>query len=179
MKTTTIAIIALVTVLVAACDDELPVPAPEISAIEALADEYLAALLERNPEMGTFLSIEGARHGRLSDLSLEALDEWQSREEVWLQTLLSIEEPDDVGSRDWVSYSILRETLEAAIARRVCRDELWQASDNNGWHRWLPFLFNIQPVGSEELQQQTLDRLGQVDDYIDSLIANLLSLIHI
>ena len=92
---------------------------------------------------------------------------------MWLQTLLSIEEPCDVGSRDWVSYSILRETLEAAIARRVCRDELWQASDNNGWHRWLPFLFNIQPVGSGELQQQALDRLGQDDDYIDSLIANL------
>lgn len=173
MKTTAIAALTLATLFATACSGDTPEAEPEISAIEALADEYLAALLERNPEMGTYLSIEGASHDRLTDLSLEALDEWQIREEAWLASLLSIDEPRDIGSRDWVSYGILRETLEGALARRICRDELWQASDNNGWHRGLPFLFGIQPVDTVEHRQQALDRLGQVDQYIDTLIANL------
>ena len=159
--------------IVAACSEEQPTPAQEVSAIEALADEYLAALMEYQPTMGTYLSIEGARHDRLPDLSLEAQAEWEQKELNWLEALLSIDEPTDIGSRDWVSYGILRETLEGAIARRVCRDSLWQASDNNGWHRSLPFLFSLQPVDSEDLRRQTLDRLGQVDEYIDTQIANL------
>jgi uncharacterized protein (DUF885 family) len=148
-------------------------PEPEISAVEALADEYLAALFEREPTLGTFYSIEGSSHDRLPDNSLEALSEWQRREDTWLATLKEIEEPSDIGSRDWVSYGILRESLESAVALRVCRDPLWQASDATGWHRDLPFLFDIQPVDTEPHRQQTLERLSAVDHFIDTEIANL------
>ena len=148
-------------------------PEPEISAVEALADEYLAALFEREPTLGTFYSIEGSSHDRLPDNSLEALSEWQQREDTWLATLKEIEEPSDIGSRDWVSYGILRESLESAVALRVCRDPLWQASDATGWHRDLPFLFDIQPVDTEPHRQQTLERLSAVDHFIDTEIANL------
>ena len=148
-------------------------PEPEISAVEALADEYLAALFEREPTLGTFYSIEGSSHDRLPDNSLEALSEWQQREDTWLATLKEIEEPSDIGSRDWVSYGILRESLESAVALRVCRDPLWQASDATGWHRDLPFLFDIQPVDTEPHRQQTLERLSTVDHFIDTEIANL------
>ena len=48
---------------IAACSDD--VAAPEKSRIEALADEVLEATLERYPAMGTYFSIEGARHDRL------------------------------------------------------------------------------------------------------------------
>ena len=157
----------------AGCSNGTPTTETKDSSIEVLADEYLAALLDYSATMGTFLSIEGARHDRLPDISLEALAKWQSQEELWLQRLLSIDEPIDIGSRDWVSYGVLRETLESSIARRVCQDELWQASDNNGWHRWLPFLFSTQPVDTDEYRQQVLARLGQFDDYIDTQIANL------
>ena len=148
-------------------------PEPEISEVEALADEYLAALFEREPTLGTFYSIEGSSHDRLPDNSLEALSEWQQREDTWLATLKEIEEPSDIGSRDWVSYGILRESLESAVALRVCRDPLWQASDATGWHRDLPFLFDIQPVDTEPHRQQTLERLSAVDHFIDTEIANL------
>ena len=55
----------------------------ENRSIEAIADEYLAALLERHPEMGTNYSLPGARHDRLSDNSPQALTAWQSREDAW------------------------------------------------------------------------------------------------
>ena len=77
---TKIWLLGLTCVLVAtACSNEAPEPEPEVSRIEALADEVLAATMERYPSMGTYYSIEGARHDRLFDNSLEALAEWQVR----------------------------------------------------------------------------------------------------
>jgi uncharacterized protein (DUF885 family) len=161
-----------------ACSNE-PAPVepeaaePEISAIEALADEYLAAVMDRYPTMGTYFSIEGAQHDRLFDNSLEAQSAWEAREDDWLARLNAIGSPADIGSRDWVTYGIMHEALASAVATRVCRSELWQASDNTGWHRNLPFIFEIQPVDTPEHRQQTLDRLREVPRYIDMEIANL------
>ena len=161
--------------VVAGCSREAPdVPEePAISAIEALADEYLEATLERNPSIGTQLSLEGARHDRLFDNSLDALADWQAREDAWFARLNAIPQPEDVGSRDWISYGILHEELSSGIASRICRNELWQASAATGWHRSLPFLFEIQPVDTAEHREQTLERLRQADNYIDTEIANL------
>lgn len=165
-------IIACLTV--AACEPSPTAePEPEVSAVEALADEYLAAVLERYPAMGTRLALEDATHDRLFDNSLEALADWQQREDAWFARLNAIPQPDAVGSRDWVSYGILHEELGSAIALRVCRNELWQASGFTGWHRGLPFLFEVQPVDTAEHRQQTLARLGAVDRFIDTEIANL------
>lgn len=163
--------------LVTACGQEATEPAaepePEVSAIEALADEFLAAVMDRYPALGTQLSLEGARHDRLYDNSLEALVEWQALEDAWFARLNDIPQPEDVGSRDWVSHGILHEELSSAIALRVCRNELWQASTATGWHRGLPFLFEIQPVDTAEHREQTLARLGEVGRFIDTEIANL------
>jgi uncharacterized protein (DUF885 family) len=155
------------------CSSEAPEPETEVSRIEALADAVLAATMERYPAMGTYYSIEGASHDRLYDNSLDVLAEWQAREDAWLTELNGIPEPEDIGSRDWVSYSILHEALESSIAARICRSELWRASSATAWHRNLPFIFEIQPVDTPELQQQAIDRLGEVDRYIDAEIANL------
>ncbi|MDJ0812399.1 MAG: DUF885 domain-containing protein [Woeseiaceae bacterium] len=152
-----------------------PTPDPEagISATEALADEFLAAVLERYPSLGTQLSLEGARHDKLFDNSLEALAEWQQREDAWFARLNTIPQPEAVGSRDWVTHGILHEELSSAIALRACRNELWQASSATGWHRGLPFLFEVQPVDTAEHREQTLARLGEVARFIDTEIANL------
>jgi len=169
------ALLALVAaLLVASCSSE-DTPAVELqpSRIEVLADEFLAATLDRYPTMATYISIEGARHDRLFDNSLEALAGYQAREDAWLAELNAIGSPEEIGSRDWVSYGIMHEELESSVATRVCRNELWQASSTTAWYRDLPFVFEIQPVDTPEMQQQTLSRLGEVATYIDGEIANL------
>jgi uncharacterized protein (DUF885 family) len=174
MRTTIrIALIATLGMIVAGCGQETAEPEPEISAIEALADDILAATMERYPAMGTYYSIEGARHDRLYDNSLDALAEWEAREDTWLAALNAIGSPEDVGSRDWVTYGILHENLASSVASRICRSELWQASATTAWYRRLPFLFEIQPVDTPDLQQQALARLGEVAGFIDTEIANL------
>ena len=173
-----IAIVAFCALLLSACQQETPVveePVKEAAQrdIEEIADEVLAAIMKRNPTMATSYSIEGARHDRLFDNSLAALADWQAREDAWLAELEAIGQPDEVGSRDWVTFGILHEELAASKAIRVCRKELWETSTTTAWYRGMPFVFDIQPLESDELKEQALARLGQVDEYIDNEIANL------
>jgi uncharacterized protein (DUF885 family) len=142
-------------------------------SIDAIADEYLAALLQRHPEMGTNYSIPGARHDRLTDNSLEALAAWQQREDTWLAELDRAGAPAAIGSRDWVTYGMLREALAASIGDRVCRSELWSVSSATGWHKQLPSVFEIQPVDTPELRRQVLNRLSNLAVYVDTEIRNL------
>ncbi len=162
-----------IAMFVGACSNDAPLTEPEASAIEALADEVLAATMQRYPAVATYYGTDGARHDRLFDNSLDALAVWEQQEDDWLARLNEIPAPDDVGSRDWVTYGILHEGLESSVATRICRDELWQASTATSWHRRLPFVFEVQPVDTPELRQQALQRLGAVDQYIDTEIANL------
>jgi len=118
-------------------------PKSRSRSVDAIADEYLSALLERHPEMGTYYSIPGARHDRLTDNSLESLAAWQQREDAWLAELDRIGAPGAVGSRDWGTYGVLREALAASIDERVCRNELWSVSSATGWHTQLPAVFVI------------------------------------
>ncbi len=144
-----------------------------ISSIETLADEYLSAWIEKDALMGTYYSIEAARHDQLPDNSLSALNSWQQKEDAWLIELKGMEIPTEVGSRDWVTFGLLLEQLESSIALRICRNELWQASTSTSWHTGLPFVFELQPIESLEERNQALERLSKVAGYIDTEITNL------
>jgi len=146
---------------------------PTTRSIEAIADDYLAAYLERYPQVGTNFSLPGARHDRLFDNSPAALTAWQGKEDEWLEELQTIGAPTDIGSRDWVSYGVIYETLAASKAIRICRNELWSASAMTAWYNLIPSLFEIQPVDSADLQQQAVDRLKALAVYLDTEIANL------
>ena len=164
--------------LLAGCESESsaaiePVTETPQRGVEEVADEYLAAMLERFPTLGTSLSLEGVRHDRLTDNSLEALSEWQAREDAWLVELEAIGEPTEIGSRDWVTFGILHEQLAASQAQRICRKELWETSTTTAWYGSMPFIFDIQPIESDDLKQQALARLGDVDRFVDNEIANL------
>lgn len=160
-----------------ATPQESPAPAATAAvaqrSIEAIADEYLAALLDYRPELGTQYSLPGARHDRLGDNSIAARNAWAARQDAWLEELAVPGMPADVGSRDWVTFGILYETLAGAVATRICQSELWAASPATAWYTELPGLFEIQPVDTPELQQQALKRLSALPGYIDTEIANL------
>ena len=158
-----------IALVLAACDNTPPPP----SAIEQLADEYLEGLMASDALMGTYYSIEGARHDRLPDNSLAGISAWQAKEDAWLAELERIGTPAAIGSRDWVTHGLLKEQLEGAAATRICRDELWGASTTTSWHTWLPFVFDIQPLETADLRDQALARLAAVPTYIDNEIANL------
>ena len=142
--------------LISACQPSQETPPTSANpaaqrSIETIADEVLAAMLIRYPWMATSYAIEGARHDRLTDNSLQALSEWQQREDAWLAELNAIGEPADIGSRDWVTWGILHEELSASKATRICRKELWETSATTAWYTGMPFIFDIQPLDSDDL----------------------------
>jgi uncharacterized protein (DUF885 family) len=157
----------------AACSQKTSVSAPTPRSIEAVADEYLAAMLERYPSWGTYYAIAGVRHDRLFDNSRAAGEAWQQQQDLWLAELDAIGAPADIGSRDWITYGILYEELAGSVAMRICRSDLWNSSTATAWHTDLPFLFDLQPLESPELREQALVRLAAVAAYIDTEIDNL------
>lgn len=172
-KTSILFLLALSCFIAVSCGKVAQEPQAAKRGIEVVADEYLAAMLERFPEMVTYYSLPEARHDDLFDNSLDAQADWQAREDAWLHELEEIGAPTDIGSRDWVTFGILHEQLAGSIASRVCRNELWRASSVTAWHTALPFVFDVQPVESPEQRDQALQRLDKVARYIDTEVTNL------
>ena len=150
-----------------------PVEEAGISPIEAIANDYLEAMLQRYPSTATYYSLPGRHHTALYDNSPEALAAWQAQTDQWLAELEAIGRPRDIGSRDWVTYGILHEELAASVATRICHSELWAASTATAWHTDMPLVFDLQPVGTATARAEALERLGKVAAFIDGEISNL------
>jgi uncharacterized protein (DUF885 family) len=163
--------------LTLACAGQPPAPPPAPPAddrVKALADAYLDGFFARNPDQITLFGVPGRRHDALPDNSLEALRLWQAREDGWLKALQQIDPAAINTSSLRATQAILRETLEGAIAARVCRTELWGVSQFvNGWQVQDGYLVTIQPVGTDEARKDALARWSKLPAYIDKEIANL------
>lgn len=147
-------------------------PAPD-ERVKALADEFLSAYFDRNPESATLYGVPGRHHDKLGDNSPESLKAWQAREDAWLRDVDHIDASAIAGRSLRATYAIVRQYLEGDIAKRVCRDEFWNVSQMTGWQVNDGYLVTIQPVGSAEARSDALARWAQLPKYIDVEIANL------
>jgi uncharacterized protein (DUF885 family) len=167
--------VAGVILLTLACAGPPPAPPPAPPAddrVKALADAYLDGFFARNPDQITLYGVPGRRHDALQDNSLDALRLWQAREDGWLKALQQIDPATINSSSLRATQAILRETLEGAIAARVCRTELWTVSQFvNGWQVQDGYLVTIQPVGTDEARKDALARWSKLPAYIDKEIA--------
>jgi uncharacterized protein (DUF885 family) len=159
----------------AACGTAAP-PQPREAAdvqVRQLADTFLAAYFDRYPEQATLYGVPGRRHDHLTDNSLVAQKTWEAREDAWLAAIRKID-PHTIGAAPLrATYAIVRQTIEGDVAKRVCRDELWNVSQMTGWQVNDGYLVTIQPVGSDDARKDALARWGALPKYIDTEIANL------
>jgi uncharacterized protein (DUF885 family) len=150
-----------------------PAPPASQSPITGVADDLFAGFLQRFPESATQFGIANGPHDRLTDLSPAVREAWQSREDVWLARLQAIDTARVIGTPDAPVYAIMRQTLEANRASRVCRLELWNVSQLFGWQVNLPRLARLQRLGTPEARAQALTRWQAIPRYVDQDIANL------
>jgi uncharacterized protein (DUF885 family) len=141
--------------------------------VRALADAYLAGYFERFPEAVTMYGVPGHSHNALIDNSLAAQEAWESREDAWLAELKQIEPATITSPPLGATYAITRNALEGAVAKRVCRDELWNVSEVTGWQIAYGYLITIQPVGTDTAREEALARWRRLPGFIDTEIANL------
>jgi len=146
---------------------------PADDRVRALADTYLAGYFDRNPDAATVYGIPGHRHDKLPDNALQALHEWQAKEDAWLSEAKQID-PSTIDKAPLrATYAIVREALEGSIAGRVCRSELWNVSQMTGWQIQDGYLVTIQPVGADPARDEAIRRWSTLPTYIDTEVANL------
>jgi uncharacterized protein (DUF885 family) len=139
----------------------------------AIADAYVAGYYDQFPEEAYETGYPAALD-RLGDHGPAAREAWEAREDAWLSRLLAIDPVSLEGTEASVPYTFSRERLEASVARRVCRTQLWNVSPTwTGWQNFFPGVFAKQPVGTEEARSNALARARDVPRYIDTEIENL------
>ena len=149
-------------------------PEPDASRrVNAVADDYFRRYLESRPYAAFQSGVPDAAPDRLDENSLEDLERWRAREDEWLARLGEIQPTALEGTPEQVTYVVLRNTLESAVARRVCRDELWAVQQQGGVQQLPTRLAGIQPVGTAKRRQAALARLWAYGPYLDTHIANL------
>jgi uncharacterized protein (DUF885 family) len=168
----------LLVLLLAACTATVPQPAPtpvppvaasdDAARVTALADEYLAAYVAAFPEEAEVSGFPLERHDGLTDNSPEGVRAWHAREDAWAAALAGIDGAALRGRPEWITYGMLRERLESSRAYRVCRAELWPASQMSGWQVGAFTLAQVQPVGTPALREQALARWLRLARYVDN-----------
>jgi uncharacterized protein (DUF885 family) len=148
-------------------------PPPADVRVTHLADAYLAAYFDRNPDQVTVFGVPGRTHERLPDNSLEALAAWREKEDRWLAEARAIAPSSVTTPSLRATQAILQETLEGSVGARVCRSELWNVSQMTGWQVMFGYLVTIQPVNSEAARRDALARWGALAPYLDVEIVNL------
>jgi len=167
-----LAILVSFLLLPAACGRTASGAESPAAGLKTIADEYFTGFVEAYPVYATILGVPQAPNDRLGDNSLAATRAWQQKEDRWLERLKAIPVAQ-VPPQEQATHGVLLETLEASIQSRVCRAELWPLNQQSGLQILLPFLAQLQPVGSERLRGEAVARWSAMPGYIDTEVASL------
>jgi uncharacterized protein (DUF885 family) len=168
-------LIAVMTFALAACGGDTPPPADAATATALrIAQEFVDGYYRRFPEEAYEIGYPDTPMDRLGDRSQTAMDGWRQQEDRWLATLDALDAAELDGTDAAIPYAFTRDRLEASVARRVCRTELWNVSPTwTGWQSMLASTFSQQSVSTPEERAATLTRLRAVPVFLDREIANL------
>jgi len=143
------------------------------AAVNDLADRFYGFTLRTTPEVAYFSGVDAPRHDGLQDISPEARQARAEEIDALLAALKKIPTADLEGRSEWITHAYLLQELGSEVALRVCRNELWNVNQMGGWHTGYARIAELQPVGSEELRQQSLARWAKLPGYVDQEIRNL------
>lgn len=138
-----------------------------------IANSYETALFEYQPELGLFWGKSDVALDRFMDSSIEGYQKWWQQEDQFLAGLSALDAKYFQNSPQLVTYELLKETLQANQASRICREELWDVNPASGWHSKLAMIAQKQPVGTPSFRQQALTRWQSFAKVADDQINNL------
>jgi len=143
--------------------------------VNAIATAYLRAGMEYQPESApSDTGWMAPLASRISDNTPAALSRWQAYQDSILKVLAQVDTAALVGRPEWITYGILRGSLETDIGTRICRQELWGVNSYvNGWQNGYSNVFGQQRIGTRARRQAALARATDLPRFIDQEIANL------
>lgn len=142
-------------------------------AVTGLADRYYAHTLKTQPETAYFSGVEIDRHDGLRDNSLSAMRLQHQFEDDLLVRIRAIDPSSLRGEAEWITHAYLTQILESSVARRVCRSELWNVNQMNGWHLGYSQLASLQKIGTPQLRAASLARWARFPEFVDTELAKL------
>jgi len=142
--------------------------------VTSLADAYVHDYFEAFPYQAPLSGAPEVHPDQLGDHSLPALARWEAREEALLKELKAIDVTNLAGTPQEITYKVLQNQLESAIAFRACRSELWNVSPTfTGWQAYLAAAAGQQATDTQEQQRSAVARFSQLQKYLDDEIDNL------
>lgn len=145
----------------------------DVERVNRIADRYYQTTLEYKPELAYFSSLEVTRHDGIHDNGPAARRAAELQSDEMLREMESIDPESLAGLPEWITYVYLSQALQADLALRVCRSEWWNVNHMGGWHSSYASLAQMQPVGTQELREQSLQRWGKLAGFINQEIQNL------
>lgn len=125
------------------------------------------------PELGVFFGKADVAGDRFMDASIERYQRWCQQEDKFVSALNALNNKDLQGTPQYTTYLLLKETLEAKQASRICRQELWDVNPAAGWHNNLAVVAAKQLVGKDVYRKDPLTRWRTFDKVVDTQITNL------
>ncbi|MFC3908053.1 DUF885 domain-containing protein [Legionella dresdenensis] len=153
----------------------LPDREKNMLSFSELANAYEQSLFDYSPELGLFWGKSDVAQDRFTDVSLEGHARWLQQEDNFLMQLNALDEKELKDTPQYTTYLLLKETLEAQKASRICHVELWDINPAFGWHNQMAGVAEKQPVGTPEYRKMALTRWRTFGNYVDNQINNLKS----
>lgn len=153
--------------------ENLPAEGQAVLQFSKLASNYEHHFFEYSPESGLLWGKSNVALDRFTDASMEGYHRWLQQEDQFLLALNALNEKELRGSSQYITYLLLKETLEDKKASRICREELWDINPTRGWHNILAKVAEKQPVGTPLNRQLARTRWQHVDKVVDDQINNL------
>ncbi len=163
----------VVLLLTGGCVSTTPTAPDPHSAVDALADDYYAFVLERAPETAYLAAIDSERHDGMFDNRPAARDAHQAVEDDLHARLAAIDLEQLAGTPSWFTAVMLAHALKSEIALRVCRRELWNVNQVAGWHLEYGRIAELQPVETAAQRTQAIRRWRGFPAFIDQERLNL------
>lgn len=169
------AVVAIVIALsCSAANAQSPAAGEAEPRLTALADAYVAARLERDPDLVYYYRLPARpdTHEKLPDRTPAGIRKFD-RAVDRLSTQLGRIDRRTLAGQARTMHALLDEELAASRAARVCRMQLWDVSHFEGAIPDVQALAGKHPVGTPALRRAAIKRWSALPVFIDQHIANL------
>jgi uncharacterized protein (DUF885 family) len=165
-------LLPLTILLLVSCSEKTKQISDE-NLIADLADDYFSKTIETHPEYAYYADIPLKKHNRISSNKLSDIELWENYEDSLYTELKKIDESKLITQRNRITYWFLKEDIESSITMRICKRNLWNVDPENSWQSLWLALAQVQPVGTDTLRIQALDRWNKLPEIIETEINNL------
>lgn len=151
----------------------MAVAADAPTALNELADRYMALRLKADPTVAYQAGLSIASHAGLPEISPAAEKANAAAEDRLWEQLHKIQTSSLTDPAARSTYANLEQALGDLRRGRVCHQSWWAVNHFTGWQAGLGVVAQKQPVGTAKLRAEALQRWSALPAFLQQHTANL------